>query len=215
VFNPVSIAKSLRLDICGVVQVGAHIGQEIDEFVRTYGAIKIVAFEPCEDNYEVLTRKFGNNANVTLIQKALGAKDLNSQEFFIASNRGQSSSLLKPKEHLRYDPRVRFTGIKTVDVCKLDNYRSEFGDCNFLIVDTQGYELEVLRGALQTLCNIDYVFIEVNKGEVYENCAKFDEINALLEERNFYCSHIRWFSGVPWGDALYIKRHCLTSKNQL
>ena len=56
-----------------------------------------------------------------------------------------------------------------VDVSKMDeeNTRHE-SSYNFLNMDVQGYELEVLKGGTTTLEKIEYVMTEVNRAEVYK-----------------------------------------------
>ena len=50
-------------------------------------------------------------------------------------------------------------------------------DYNFLNLDIQGAELLALRGIEDNLKFIDYIYTEVNTGEVYKNCAKVYEID--------------------------------------
>ena len=48
-----------------------------------------------------------------------------------------------------------------------------------LLLD-KGYELEVLKGAKETLNHIDYVHCEVNKSEIYEGNAFIEQIDDHL-----------------------------------
>jgi hypothetical protein len=91
---------------------------------------------------------------------------------------------------------------ETVEVNLLDNYETD--NCNFLNMDVQGYELEVLKGGIKTLENIDYVYCEVNRDEVYENNAYIEDIDKFLSDLNFERVVVEW-TGETWGDALYIK----------
>lgn len=75
---------------------------------------------------------------------------------------------------------------------------------NFINVDVQGYELEVLKGASETLRNIDYIMSEVNRDEVYENCAQVEELDNFLANYNFVRVETVWVGDI-WGDAFYIK----------
>ena len=111
--------------------------------------------------------------------------------------------MLEPKEHLVKAPHVTFSSSAKVEIDTLDSYKSIINEYNFLIVDTQGYELEVLKGGVEVIRFIDYIYIEVNRGQVYINCSQFKEVNQFLVERGFYCSHIRWWDS--WGDAFYIR----------
>ena len=72
-------------------------------------------------------------------------------------------------------------------------------------MDVQGYELEVLKGGLETLHQVDYVYCEVNRDEVYENNAYVEEIDKFLSDYNMTRVETDW-AGDIWGDALYIRQ---------
>lgn len=191
------------MNITGIIHIGAHYGQEIDEYINN-GIQDIVLFEPLEKNFNILHRNIMNvNANIIGHQVALGSED-GSAIMNLSSNDAQSSSILKPKEHLTLHPNVTFSGTEEVEVKTLDSFNYE--TYNFITMDVQGYELEVLKGSQKTLNNIDYVYCEVNRGEVYEGNAMIEEIDDYLKQYNFNRVETFWpEEWFKWGDALYIK----------
>ena len=90
----------------------------------------------------------------------------------------------------------------------MDSFIGENHNYNFLNMDTQGYELEVLRGAEKTLRKIDCVYTEVNNTEVYENNALIEDIDDFLKEYDMVRVETDWMGGT-WGDAFYIRRHLI------
>ena len=80
----------------------------------------------------------------------------------------------------------------------------EFDNFNFLNIDVQGYELEVLKGGAKTLEGIDYIYTEINRAEVYENTPHVDELDSYLKPYGFIRVESDW-TGDTWGDGLYIK----------
>ena len=46
---------------------------------------------------------------------------------------------------------------------------------------------------------------EVNRVDVYKNCAKVDELDEFLKSFGFIRVETTW-DGITWGDALYIKQ---------
>ena len=123
---------------------------------------------------------------------------------YLSSNEAQSSSILKPKDHLEHHPDVSFDGTEEVEVETLDSYN--IGEANFINIDVQGYELEVFKGAKKTLKKVDYIYCEVNRGEMYENNAMVEELDEYLGKYNFQRVETHWpESWYKWGDALYIK----------
>ena len=121
------------------------------------------------------------------------------------ANQGQSSSILEPGIHTRQYPHITFDNKLEVDMVRLDDFIEESTDYNFINIDVQGYELEVMKGAVDTLKNVDYIMSEVNRDEVYINCSKVDELDSFLSDFGFSRVETTW-DGLTWGDALYVKR---------
>lgn len=190
------LIRKYSLKITGVIQAGCHHGQEVPEYQRAR-IRNIYLFEPCEDAYKILRKSY---PNIPAFQFALGASEGDMQMNIERKNKGQSNSLLKPVLHLEQYPDIIFDDLETVKMRTLDSFR--IPDCNFLNMDVQGYELEVLKGATETLKGIDYIYTEVNRDEVYEGCARIEAIDSFLKD--FTRVETDWMGG-SWGDALYIR----------
>ena len=77
---------------------------------------------------------------------------------------------------------------------------------NFINIDVQGYELEVFKGAEETLKHIDLILTEINKEEMYEGCALIGEMDEYMSERGFQRIATYWQQdGETWGDGLYLR----------
>jgi len=195
------IKGKYNMNITGIVHVGGHHGEEIEDYINE-GIQNIIIFEPLLKNFKILQKKCEKlNANIVGHQIALGSEK-KIVEMYVSSNNALSSSILKPKIHLTQYTDILFDEKETVEVNLLDNYKTD--NCNFLNMDVQGYELEVLKGGIKTLENIDYVYCEVNRDEVYENNPYIEDIDKFLLNLNFERVVVEW-TGETWGDALYIK----------
>ena len=195
------IKRKYNMNITGIVHVGGHYGEEIEDYINE-GIQNIIIFEPLLNNFKILQKKCEKlNADIVGHQIALGSEK-KIVEMYVSSNDALSSSILKPKIHLTQYTDILFDEKETVEVNILDNYETD--NCNFLNMDVQGYELEVLKGGIKTLENIDYVYCEVNRDEVYENNAYIEDIDKFLLDLNFERVVVEWTGGT-WGDALYIK----------
>ena len=195
------IKRKYNMNITGIVHVGGHHGEEIEDYIDE-GIQNIIIFEPLLNNFQILQKKCEKlNADIVGHQIALGSEK-KIVEMYVSSNDALSSSILKPKIHLTQYTDILFDEKETVEVNLLDNYETD--NCNFLNMDVQGYELEVLKGGIKTLENIDYVYCEVNRDEVYENNAYIEDIDKFLSDLNFERVVVEW-TGETWGDALYIK----------
>lgn len=193
-----------KMNVRGIVHIGAHYGEEIQEYVDN-GIQNITVFEPLSKNFNILSQRMQNvNADIQGHQVALGSKK-GTATMFLSSNEAQSSSILKPKQHLELHPDVSFDGTEQVEVSLLDDY--DIGESNFINIDVQGYELEVFKGGKKTLEKVDYIYCEVNRGEVYEGNAMVEELDEFLSSYGFERVETKWpETYYTWGDALYIKK---------
>jgi len=191
-----------NLNVSGLLHIGGHYGGELQKY-KSHNINNIVLFEPLSSNFSVLSEAVKNiGGNIVAHQVALG-NDNRKVIMNISSNEAQSSSILIPKVHLTVHPEVLFNGTEEVEMKKLDDY--DYKDYNMIVVDVQGYELEVLKGATQTLHNIDYIYCEVNRDEVYEGNARVEEIDEFLSTYGFKRVETQWYYTEVWGDALYMK----------
>ena len=190
------------MKITGVIQAGAHEGEEIDLFINC-GIEKQYLFEPCQDSFGRLLLRGGGERRMI----KSGLSDIESIGVMNVTrvNRGQSSSLLKPKKHLDYYPEIVFDVSETVIITTLDRF--DIVDCNLLVMDVQGYELNVLKGATETLKHIDYIITEVNLEEMYEGCALIQDLDNYLTD--FERVETKLVRSKAWGDALYLRKTLL------
>jgi FkbM family methyltransferase len=197
-----NLVKKYNMNISGVIHIGAHYGEEVSNYVNL-GIDDIVLFEPLEENFEILKNNVSElDANITGYCVALGNKN-QDVNMFLSSNNLESSSVLKPKIHLDLHPNVVFYNEQSVEMKRLDDF--SFENYNFINLDVQGYEMEVIKGAEKTLEYVDYVYCEVNRDEVYEGNAYIGEIDEYLSNYKMRRVETSWWYDGPWGDALYIK----------
>lgn len=195
-----NLCLKFHLKISGVIHIGAHIGQEYAMY-KDHGITNIVMVEPQPGIFDYLKSVVG--PEVVLINKALGA--YNGTVKLNPSSTGTSTSVLKPKLHLTQHPDIIFTGQQIeVPISRLDDLGLDRTLYNFLNIDVQGYELEVLKGGTDHLQHVQYIISEVNRDEVYENCAKVEEVDKFLAGFGFRRVETNW-EGVTWGDAFYYK----------
>lgn len=204
-----SLVHKYKIDVSGVIHIGGHIGQELPSY-KNSNVENILIFEPQKDPFEKLSKVANelNFKNIILVNKALGNSNKNIE--MICNEDGLCSSILKPKIVLTQYPDIKFDRTEEVEMITLDSYFTinKNHTYNFINMDTQGYELEVLKGALKTLEKIDAVYTEVNNAEVYENNALVQEIDEFLSSYNLVRVETDWMGGT-WGDAFYINQKFL------
>jgi len=199
-----SIIRKYDINISGVIHVGGHIGQEMQSY-KDNNINNLIVFEPQKEPFAKLSKvaKSMNFENLELHNVALGTE--NKTVEMHCNIDGLCSSILKPKHVLVQYPDITFDSTETVEMVTMDSIIPEDHSYNFINMDTQGYELEVLKGATTTLNKIDYVYTEVNNTEVYENNAMIEDIDEFLKSYNMTRVETDWIGGT-WGDAFYINK---------
>ena len=197
------LVSKYEMKIKGVLHIGAHYGQEHGLYKR-HGIENISYFEPLQNNFEKLQENVVDGSN--LYRVALGNENKKTKMFVETVNQGMSSSILEPKVHLTQYPYIKFESTEEVDMKRLDDMGIDDEKYNMIVIDVQGYELEVFKGSSNFLKKIDYIFSEINRDEVYENCVRVEELSDFLSSYGFELSEHNWVGG-SWGEALYIKKN--------
>lgn len=193
-----------NLKITGIVHVGAHWGQELADY-HSNGIYDIVFIEPGVAAFNTLNSRIGpDDKRIVMFNCACGEAEGYADLHVEQQNQGQSSSLLIPKKHLEYYPHIQFVATERVPVRTLDSLPFSRGKYNLLMMDTQGAELLVLKGATETLKDINYIYTEVNDQELYEGNAMVGELDAYLVD--FARVETHWVAQHGWGDAIYIRK---------
>lgn len=170
-----------------ILDVGANSGQAIDALREVFVAPRIYAFEPSSTIFRDLESK-GYPENVEVYNYGMGA--LSEMRSF----RNYRNSLLSSFLDLSASDQNPFrqTGLsneETVRVETVDRFLESQGieRLNLLKLDTQGFEMEVLRGAESSLKarQIDFVQLEINFMSLYEGQATAIELISCLSEAGF------------------------------
>jgi FkbM family methyltransferase len=171
----------------GVVHVGANVGQE-REVYRRHG-LEVLWIEPIPDVFTRLAANIAGIPRQRALERLVTDRDDEPYEFHIANNDGESSSILDLKEHRDVWPTVHFTKTITLRSTTLATLltREEIDVTRYdaLVMDTQGSELLVLRGAEPVLGHFKFIKTEVPDFEAYADCAKLEEIERFLLDRGY------------------------------
>lgn len=217
--NFTELCKKYNIRLKGVIHVGAHLGQEYDDYKKN-GADKILFIEPTEDTFNKLFDRFEDIDDVMCLNYACSDYFGTGMLYKDTTNKGMSNSLLKPDRHLDIHKDVIFDGVESVKVATLDSLLERYWgypacddgwtpyNFNLLSMDVQGVEGRVIKGASQTLKFIDYVYSEINFGSTYVNNTLSEELDGLLSD--FERVETSAKVGGLWGDCLYIRKSLLS-----
>jgi len=185
----------------GVIQVGAHYAEEYEGWLSE-GYKNFVFFEPVKANYDKIVKILPKSDNIIIYNIALGDYTGAVDMYIETEHNSKSCSILEPKLHLEQYPDIVFTHKETVSVRLLDHMRLDMNKYDYLHIDVQGYELEVLKGAVGILKYIDKIKCEVYREELYKDCPMLDDIQSFLKEHGFWINSVDW-CGFTWGNALF------------
>lgn len=134
--------------------VGANIGQSTKVLAR--GFKKVVAFEPCQESYDILAVEMPHN--VQTVQAAVSSESgqVTLQEAQASIQTGQ----LVSHEGLAWGPLV---GTRTVTSHTLADLVDSFGQPDFVKIDTEGHEVEIVKGGVECLSLTPHMIIEIHK----------------------------------------------------
>lgn len=199
--------KKHRMDIHGVVHVGAHLGEEHAAY-RSCGITDVLWIEGNPSVCDALKSRFARIGTYKIVEGVVSDKSGKTMTFHLANN-DQCSSLLELGTHLDAHPEVEYVGQMEVETTTIDDIvwdewlSGDYSYRNFLNLDIQGAELLALEGAPTTLGDVDYIYTEVNVEELYEGCCLLEDLDAFLDgfERVEFALTIH-----GWGDALYMRQ---------
>lgn len=203
-FKADSLTAIWKVTPRGVLHVGAHKAEESFDYERLdWGNVIWVEAQP--DLATEIRSKLDPQKN-EVINAAIWGKSGLVFNFNVSSNT-ESSSLLEFGTHKNDYPDISVTDSYQVITSTLDDVLEKSSEFDFLNLDIQGVELEALQGLGSHFEKIRWIYTEVNKGEVYKNCAQVSEIDAFLKTKGFKRIATRWVKNQGWGDALYVKEN--------
>jgi len=156
---------------------------------------EIVSFEPASESFGLLDRRSRRDERWRAHRTALG--DRSESRTLNLTRERNFSSLLSPSASAKtfFPDGVEVEGEETVDVVALDEV---FRSCTahvpdlrpFLKLDTQGFDLQVLRGATNALRVIRGIQIELSMAPLYEGQPGFHEALSGLQSLGFAPVHL-------------------------
>lgn len=170
------------LPVESILHIGASEGQERFDY-QAAGASPCFYVEPISSVFEILRQNLEAMPGHLAIKAVCSDAEGTSVNFNVASNGGQSSSFLNLGLHARLYPGVTFTGVETMQTTTIDRLievHSPGRVPNLWVIDTQGADLHVLRGARGSLPFVDGVFVEASLRPLYAGGCSLSEITDFL-----------------------------------
>jgi FkbM family methyltransferase len=159
-----------------------------EDLYRVFKNANLVLIDPIDEAKEY-ANKLSKDRKVVFIQSALGKDDNIEKNLKLQKKRGFSSFL----EISPINMEDAYTEIKKLKISKLDTLlkdKNKLGRIGIKI-DTEGYELDVILGAIKTLKFTKFVIAEVRHNhESLIGVYKLHEFMDIMSKNNFTLSKI-------------------------
>ena len=195
------LKKNKYNDFKILIDIGAHKGESIKLFSKNFIIKKIISFEASPINFEYLKKKIEenkqgyNNTEIVLENTALGAEDKIIE--FNQFNESSSSTIKEIDKESKYYKRkfrlINFLNNKEtyqkikIKISKLKDYieKNNIKKIDFMKIDTEGYEFEILLGLENKIKLVDIIMFEHHYDNMIKKGYTFEDINKLLIKNNF------------------------------
>jgi FkbM family methyltransferase len=174
--------------VSGVIHVGAHFGEERDIYCAE--GLDVLWVEANPEMFDRLTRNLvgypKQRAALGLVTDVAGSE----HTFHISDNEGSSSSIFDLANHSNLYPDVHYAGSMTLKSTTLSSLVNQEGldmtQFDSLVMDTQGSELLVLKGAADLLHHFKFIRSEAADFEAYKDCCRLSDIDDYLSHHKFH-----------------------------
>jgi FkbM family methyltransferase len=193
--------KTLNKKFDILFDIGAHHGESIFFFLRTFNIKNIFSFEPSPVNFEILQKKYliyqRKFSDSKIVIENLGLSNSIGKNFLKQFKESSSSTLekinnnsvyYKNKNKMLYSRNDKrpFKKIK-VRITTLQNYlkKNKIKKIDFLKIDTEGHEFKVLLGLKNYISKVNFIMFEHHYDNMIIKDYNFSKINNFLLKNNF------------------------------
>ena len=201
-----------------IFDVGANVGQSAKQFIETFGDVQIFCFEPSNTNFEELQHAFSMKKNVSCFNLAMGSAEgtADLDVSGISTMHRLRNSVENSDDHAE---------IQSARLTTLDQFcdENDIQNIDYLKIDTEGHELEVILGANEFLSQGRAAFVELELGLNPENSyhVSLEDAKARLERLNyrlfgFYEQCAEWPTkqkNLRRANCLFVSRMMLSTAN--
>ena len=187
--HPLARRKKLleQYNIQIVLDVGANIGTYGQQMRELGYKGEIISFEPLSSAYNKFKETIQGDNKWKAMNYAIGKSNINSI-INISANSYSSSILDMLPSHLKSAPESKYIGKENIKIKTLDSIFDQIcaKDMNiWLKIDTQGFEMQVIDGARNSLNYIDTIQIEMSLMPLYKDMVLFDKIYEILYQKGY------------------------------
>jgi FkbM family methyltransferase len=152
--------------------IGANYGNRIEPLINDN--IKIIAVEPQIECVRYLRKKYGKK--ITILQNGVG-EEIKTQLMYISTNANILSSFSKDwidstKNSGRFK-KINWDKTRKIEMITLDYLIETYGKPDFIKIDVEGFELEVLKGLSQNVNVLSLEYTVPERKEALIDCLHY------------------------------------------
>jgi len=134
-------------------------------------------FEPIMRSYQKLISEYGTNKNVKIVNNCLSDK-IESVNIFLYTE------CINPRQGQPNES----MGSEQIHCISLESYmeNNNMKSIDFLKIDVEGYEFNVIKGLGQYIENVKYIMFEYGVGTYFANNVKLSDLISLLNNFEFF-----------------------------
>lgn len=190
----------------GILHVGAHLAEEYYEYYNNKydnggGIIWVESIPELAEKLKMALDLSWNKVYCATIWDVEGLE----MEFNVTTKTA-SSSLLNFGLHSKTYPDIQVSKRVKVITERLDSILSNEDKFELVVIDIQGAEDRAIDSLGARIAEVNYIFMEISKKELYIGTKLLKEMDLHLASLGFIRVFTAWDRRAKWGDALYVRK---------
>lgn len=199
-----------------VFDIGAHVGESADRLINQYGAGRVISVEPCYENYAALRERWLGDDRVVPVHAGLWSLPC---IMGVSRSTAQSGlSTMQADKWISIYPDIALASAEEVPCVTLDVLIGRYGLPDYIKVDVEGSEKDVLNGLSTRVSALSFEFHGSLLGDM-EACLAilvklgFTRAEYVTDEADPNTTPARTFAdvwaeihenNVPWGNITVV-----------
>jgi len=195
------LKKKILKDINIFIDVGAHHGDTINEFLEIFTIKKIYAFEPSKENFTKLKIKVAEIEKSKSVKIEISPFGLGEKNYILPLNEiadGVSNTFNNLNVNSKYFRKKKFIttlfGIKKfiknkvpTRIIRLKEFmeQEKIDKIDFMKIDTEGFEYNILLGLEENIKKVEFILFEHHYDNMIIKNYNFSDIHKLLSNNGF------------------------------